>query len=323
VNATTTTLGSTAVPVLRLAFGCEQLGGHNWGNVLVSEVASAVDEAIDRGVNLFDTADCYGLGDSERRLGELVRARRDKIMVATKFGVRVDAGGRVSYDSSPQWAERALDASLERLRTDCVDLFQLHHWDGHTPIVDTLARMERLRSAGKCRYVGATNVRSADLPATLPEGFVSLSLEYSLVAREADLDVRAAAGRGLSFLCYGILAQGLLSGRYGPQHRFGADDRRSRATYVQHHGARRERNSGIIAVLSAAAAALDASPVQVAIAWVLQRLPRAIALVGIKRPAQLRDALGALEINLTHPWRSRLDDVSALPAQCGPEHAGT
>jgi aryl-alcohol dehydrogenase-like predicted oxidoreductase len=316
----TTTLGSSTEPVLRLGFGCEQLGGYNWGGVLVSEVASAVDEAIERGVNLFDTADCYGLGESERRLGALLRARRGAI-VATKFGVRVDAAGRVSYDSTPEWAARALDASLQRLQMDCVDLYQLHYWDGRTPLADTLDCLDRLRRAGKCRYFGVTNVRAADLPASLPEGFVSLSLEYSLVAREAEPDALAAGARGLSFLSYGTLAQGLLSGQYGPQHRFAADDRRSRSNYVHHHGARRERNSGIVAVLSEAAAALGASPVQIAIAWVLERLPHSIALVGIKRPVQLREALDALELSVTDTWRRQLDSSSALPGTSGSAHA--
>jgi aryl-alcohol dehydrogenase-like predicted oxidoreductase len=318
----TTTLGATAERVLRLGFGCEQLGGHNWGPVVVSEVASAVDEAIERGVNLFDTADCYGLGESERRLGALLRARPGHAMVATKFGVRVDASGRVSYDSSPDWATRALDASLERLQMDCVDLFQLHYWDGQTPLADILGCMARLRRAGKCRYFGVTNVRAADLPAVLPEGFISLSLEYSLVARERERDAEAAGTRGLTFLSYGTLAQGLLSGRYGPQHRFGADDRRSRAAYVQHHGWRRERNSAIVAVLTEAAAALGVSPVQAAIAWVLERLPHSIALVGIKRPAQLNEALGAIQVSLSDTWRLRLDSVSALPRASGAVHAG-
>jgi len=317
----TTTLGTSGAPVLRVAFGCEQLGGHNWGEVVVSDVLSAIDEAIDCGVNLFDTADCYGLGESERRLGALLRARRSNVMVATKFGVRVDPSGRVSYDSSPEWAERALDASLSRLQTDCVDLLQLHYWDRRTPIAATLECMERLRIAGKCRYIGATNVSAADLPRVLPEGFVSLSLEHSLVARGSETDAQAAGERGLTFLGYGTLAQGLLSGRYGPDHRFGGNDRRSRATYVQHHGARRDRNMSIVAVISEAAAALGASPAQVAIAWVLERLPRSIALVGLKRSAQLREALGALELRLTDPWRTRLDDISALADAAGPTHA--
>jgi aryl-alcohol dehydrogenase-like predicted oxidoreductase len=317
----TTTLGASAEPVLRLGFGCEQLGGHNWGELVADEVASAVDEAIERGINLFDTADCYGLGDSERRLGTLLRARKARVVVATKFGVRVDGAGRVSYDSTPAWAARAMDASLERLQTDCVDLFQLHYWDGVTPLVDTLDCLDRLRRAGKCRYIGVSNLRAADLPEVLPDGFVSLSLEYSLVAREAERDAQAVAARGLSFVAYGTLAQGLLSGRYGPDHRFGADDRRSRPSYAQHHGARRERNTAIVSALLDAAAAHGASPVQTALAWALAQLPRSIALVGIKRPAQLRDALGALELSLTAAWRARLDTVSKLPGATEPTHA--
>jgi myo-inositol catabolism protein IolS len=318
----TTTLGNTPERVLRLGFGCEQLGGHNWGRVVVSDVESAVDAAIERGVNLFETADCYGLGESERRLGALLRARPGKTIVATKFGVRVDAAGRVSYDSSPEWAARALDASLARLQTDCVDLFQLHFRDGRTPLAATLDCMAGLRRAGKCRYIGVTNVPVADLPSGLPDGFVSLSQEYSLVAREAERDGQEAGRRGLSFLTYGTLGQGLLSGRYGPQHEFGADDRRSRATYVQHHGARRERNSVIVAALTETAAALGVSPVQAAIAWVLECLPRSIALVGFKGPAQLIEALGALQVSLPDTWRLRLDGASALPGPSRAAHAG-
>ena len=305
---------------LRVGFGCEQLGGHAWGDVVPADVEAAVAQGIEAGVRLFDTADCYGRGESERRLGRLLRAHRSQVLVATKFGVRLADDGQVTCDSSPEWAEAALHGSLQRLRMDYVDLFQVHRWDRRTPLPDLFERLDRLRASGKCRFIGVTNIPTSELPDKLPTHFVSLSLEFSLVARELEAEAVAAANRGISFISYGTLGQGLLSGRYPAGHRYAADDRRARPSYVHHHGERRVRNAAILETLAQAAAAVGASPARVAVAWALARIPRSIALVGIKRPAQLKDVLGALTLTLPAEWHERLDAVS-LQAHAERAHA--
>lgn len=306
-----TRLGSSGQLVRRLAFGCEQLGGYEWGRVDPGEVIAAVELAVGEGITLFDTADCYGRGESERRLGEALARHRDATVIATKFGVRFSDTGSVFYDSSPQWAAAALDASLRRLRTDRVDLLQMHYWDGVSPIAALFETLERLRERGKIRWYGVTNhvplgVAAADYP-----GLVSASLEYSLLERSQEEEARVLGAAGLTFLSHGTLGQGMLSGKYGAGARFEPGDRRARVRYRNFHGERLVRNARVVETLAAQARELGASPGQLAIAWVLCTLPGSVALVGIKRPDQLRDALGALDLQLPPATLAVLDRASA------------
>jgi myo-inositol catabolism protein IolS len=312
--ATFANLGRTGPLLLRLGFGCEQLGGYQWGETDRGELEAAVADAVAAGVQLFDTADCYGLGESERRLGRLLQAARHEVCIATKFGVRFDQGGKVFYDASPAWATQALEGSLRRLGCDYVDLYQLHYWDGRTPLDVLFEHLLRLRDAGKCRYVGVTNLAPSLLPSTAVADLTSVSVEYSLVAREHESAALEAIGRGLAVLSYGTLGQGVLSGRYAVDHEFPPNDRRGKPSYGNFHGDRALRNDAIVAVVRAAADDLRATPAQIALAWVLARLPGSIPLVGIKRPQQLRDALGALKVIVPPLWLERLDRASGPAA---------
>ncbi len=306
-----TRLGQSARLIGRLAFGCEQLGGYEWGAVDPGEVAEAIELAIAHGVTLFDTADCYGRGESERRLGRVLARHRERVTIATKFGVRFSDSGGVSYDSSPQWAQEAVDASLKRLGIDVVDLLQVHYWDGVTPLNALFDGLERLRERHKIHWYGVTNCPpDSTLLANYP-GLVSASLEYSLVERTHEDAGRRFAGAGLTFLAYGTLGQGILSGKYREGDRFAAGDRRSRPRYRNFHGARLSRNSRIVQVVRSQARQLGASPSQVAIAWVLRAIAGSVALVGLKRADQLRDVLGALRLQLPDATVGALDMVSA------------
>ena len=129
----TVQLGNTGLHVPRLMLGAEALGGHDWGDLDVSEVERACSSAIELGLTFFDVADCYGLGLAEERLGRLVKSKRDQVVIATKFGVRV-SGGKTRYDTSPGYIADALEASLKRLGTDYIDLYQVHWPDGKTPL---------------------------------------------------------------------------------------------------------------------------------------------------------------------------------------------
>lgn len=309
--ATTTRLGSSSLEVQRLAFGCEQLGGHDWGNVDVAAIERAIDVAVSHGAMLFDTADCYGLGESERRLGQALRAHRDRALIATKFGVRFSDSGAIFYDSRAEWIDHALHASLRRLSTEVIDLYQMHYWDGATPLTAVCDHLEMLRGQGKIRWYGLTNHLPQHFDVAAYPGLVSVSLEYSLVHREHEHAASALARRGLSFLSYGSLGQGVLSGKYGDEHRFPENDRRSRSSYVNFHGDRYQRNLLIVKALQHWARQIDASAPQIALAWIFQRIPGSIALVGIKQPRHMSEALGALTLELPPAALAELDAVSS------------
>jgi aryl-alcohol dehydrogenase-like predicted oxidoreductase len=196
------------------------LGCNNFGRVVDEQGTRAVvDAALDAGVTLFDTADVYGnFGDSERFLGGALRGRRDRVVLATKFGGRMEGKG----GGSREHIRKAVEASLERLRTDRIDLYQYHHPDGVTPVEETLAALNELVDEGKVRYIGSSNfspdeVEEADRMARRNgwARFVSAQNEYSLLKREAEAELLPTCARlGIGFLPYFPLASGLLTGKY-------------------------------------------------------------------------------------------------------------
>jgi aryl-alcohol dehydrogenase-like predicted oxidoreductase len=305
-----TRLGGSTQFVARLAFGCEQLGGYEWGRVEPTEVAAAIELAVARGVTLFDTADCYGRGESERRLGRLLAPYREQVTIATKFGVRFSDSGSVWYDSSPAWAQTALDASLQRLGTECIDLLQMHYWDGVTPLKRLFDSLERLRERHKIRWYGLSNHVPNDITVADYPGLVSASLEYSLVERVHERAAQTARAAGLTFIAYGTLGQGILSGKYRADSRFDAGDRRAHPRYLNFHGERLARNLRVVEILTAQAAELGVLPGQLAVAWVLNALPASVALVGIKRTEQLQEALAALDLAVPAATQAALDAAS-------------
>jgi aryl-alcohol dehydrogenase-like predicted oxidoreductase len=313
-------LGGSPLTISRLGFGCDPMGGHAWGAVDAGEAARAIQEAVDSGVTLFDTADCYGLGESERLLGKALRGRRDKVVIASKFGVRVGAEGRAVYDNSPAWLDSALDASLGRLGTERIDLYQVHYWDGTTPIAATLDRLERKRADGKIGYYGVTNIDLAEHGiGAPPPGLVSFSFEYSLANRRHEQTIdRVLARQRMTFFSWGSLGQGVLTGKYSRDHKPGEGDRRSRPTYGNFHGATFEHNLDIVDALRACGRRNGGrSPSQVAMRWILDRFDDAVVLAGIKSRAQLAENLGATDWRLDRREFAALDRLSRTDALVG------
>ena len=154
-------LKNTDLRVSRVCMGGCPMGGHGWGIVQERELVNAVHAALDRGINFYDTADTYGLGQSELTLGRALGAQRHKAVIATKFGVRVE-NHVTFYDNSPAWIREACENSLRRLNTDYIDLYQVHYRDGKTPLDAVIATLEDLRREGKIRYYGISNLTQAD-----------------------------------------------------------------------------------------------------------------------------------------------------------------
>lgn len=307
------TLGNSPLTVSRLGFGCDPIGGHAWGAVDADEARRAIAAAVDRGVTLFDTADCYGRGESERLLGEALHSRRDDVVIASKFGVRTGDNGGTVYDNSPAWLDAALDASLERLGTERIDLYQVHYWDRQTPVAEIFDRLERKRADGKIGYYGVTNMDLANYTLDeIPPGLVSFSFEYSLADRRHEDSIRGMSERlGLTFLSWGSLGQGILTGKYGRDNLPGEGDRRSRPTYGNFHGARLDRNLRIVdALRDCGGRSAGRSPSQVAMRWILDRVGSSVVLAGIKSRAQLEDNFGATGWRLDERDFETLDRLS-------------
>lgn len=297
--------------VSRLGFGGCALGGHGWGKSDEDLLRASIGDAVERGVTFFDTADIYGLGQSERLLGEELKGRRDDVVIATKFGVR-RIGEATVYDNDPTWMAKAVDASLRRLRTDRIDLYQLHYWDQKTPLDVIQDCAERLIEAGKILSFGVTNFAPNAFRQASTARPASFSFEFNLVKPEGGHGIReVAATTGATFLGWGCLAQGALSGKYPPGHRFGENDRRSRGVYTAFHGNGLERRERVLAVMREIAPHYPGkTTLHIALRWILDELPGAVTLVGIKSPMQLNALFGAYGWTLHPEHRKRLLDES-------------
>lgn len=306
------TLKNSDLKVSRLCVGGCPMGGHGWGIVQETELIDAVHAALDMGVNFFDNADTYGLGQSERTLGKALGSRRSEAVIATKFGVRVGKQGTV-YDNSPEWIREACENSLQRLGTDCIDLYQMHYRDGHTSIGTVLEVLEQLRQEGKIRYFGLSNLTQADFAelSRYKGKFVTLQNEYSLARRDHEADMLQFSQKlDLTPLTWGSLGQGILTGKYDRTATFGSDDRRSREIYVNFHGEKLLKNLEIVEHMRPIAAAHGKSVSAVAIRFILDHLKDSVVICGVKRPAQLHGNAESLGWHLSPEELDLLERIS-------------
>lgn len=304
---------NTDLNVSRICMGGCPMGGYGWGAVQEAELIDAVQAALDNGINFFDTADTYGLGQSEITLAKALGDRRKDAIIATKFGVRA-GNGKTFYDNSPEYIEQALDASLKRLDTDYIDLYQVHYRDGVTPISVVAETLERMKEAGKIRYYGLSNISMKDYEEIAPyKGkFVSFQDEYSLACRKNESDMLALSEElNMTPLTWGSLGQGILTGKYDKTNvNFDSSDRRSRDIYVNFHGDKLLKNLEIVEAMRPIAAAHNKSVAAVAIRFILDHIPDSVVLCGAKRPAQIISNVEGSDWKLTDEEIRVLDEVS-------------
>ncbi len=311
----TVQLGKSGIKVPRLMIGAETLGGHDWGDFDVAEVERASDYAIETGLNFFDVADCYGLGSAEERLGRLARHKRHQVVIATKFGVRFGSG-KTYYDNSPNYMQQALEDSLRRLGTDFIDLYQVHWPDGKTPLGAVLEALERHRESGKIRTYGVSNMSLSNVSAAgLPDHLVSFSREFSLANRMHEREIELTCARlPLSFLSWGTLGQGVLSGKYTTKTQFGSNDRRSKPQWTNFQTQTFEKNLQIVESMRSVAQDLeeDTPPLTaIAIGWNLHRVQASIAIAGAKTIQQVDQNARALNLSLPSWAIERLNAASS------------
>lgn len=309
----TINLKGTALTVSRLCMGGCPAGEFGWGNVSRAEVERAMLRAIELGVNFFDTADTYGLGRSEETLGETLRAHRGQVVLATKFGVRVE-NGKTFFDNSPAYIEKALAASLARLRTDGVDLYQAHYLDGVTPVSEMMEALIRHQEKGDIRAIGLSNIDPAILPELEPyrEHIATFQNHFSLAHRDDEAAMRRIAdGLAAAPLTWGSLGQGMLTGKYGADVHFEANDRRSRSVYDNFYGDKLKKNLRIVEAMRPIARAHGVPVSGVAVRWILDSLPGGVVITGVKSPAQAEANAIALTFALTADEKAALDGVSS------------
>ncbi len=315
-----TTLGRTGLQVSRIAFGTWQLGG-DWGPADERAAIAAIRRAADQGVTLFDTAQAYGFGASERLLAKAVSGLdRSKLILATKGGLRPGEHGRVTRDSSPAWLQAGVEASLRALRTDYIDIYQVHWPDPRVPFADTAEALAKFVADGKIRHAGVSNFDAAQLAefsATLP--VETLQPPYHLFRRDIETGVLPyAAAHDIGVLVYGPVAHGLLSGQLTRQTRLAPDDWRSRSEMFT--GVTFSRNLDAVSALEALARDELGAPVsQLAIAWTLANPAVHTAIVGTRSPDHVDSAIAAADLELSAGLLARTDAiVRAAQPTAGP-----
>ena len=303
----------TDLEVSALCMGGCPLGGYGWGDVERRDLLDAVRAAVDNSINFFDTADTYGLGESERTLSEALGADKNNVVITTKFGVRVE-NGKTTYDNSREYIFSAVEGSLNRLGRDYIDLYQVHYRDGKTPLCDVAESLERLKEQGKIRYYGLSNIHEEDKEELKSFGtnpFVSFQDEYSLACRKNENEMFTFRDElGMTPFTWGSLGQGILSGKYDKNCKFEANDRRSRDIYVNFHGEKLLKNLEIVEVLKEIAAETGKSVSSVAIRWILDYLRDSVVIVGAKSPKQILQNVEALSFELGAEQIERLDRIS-------------
>ena len=317
------TLGGSGLRVSVLTMGTMTFGGTgeftDVGSTGLAEARRQVDMCLDAGINLIDTADVYSAGLSEEIVGEVLDGRRDRALLATK--VRMEMGeGPNDAGLSRHHVITGCEASLRRLRTDHIDLYQVHEWDGQTPLEETLEALDLLISSGKVRYVGASNYTAWQLMKALGVAertglprFVSQQIYYSLQAREAEYElIPLAVDQGLGVLVWSPLAGGLLSGKYRRDHEAPAGSRQltdwgEPPVYDQ------EGLYDIIEALVGIGAEHGVSAAQVALAYTLGKPAVTSLVIGARTSEQLADNLAAASLTLAESERELLDKISSPP----------
>lgn len=296
-------VGSLQVSVVGL--GCNNFG---W-RIDAEASAKVIDTAIESGVTFFDTADRYGKGQSEDFLGRALGKRRDQIILATKFGMEMEKG---QQGASPKYVLEAVDASLRRLRTDRIDLYQLHQPDSKTPITDTLGALDELVRAGKVREIGCSNfsvaqIREATDASQGRAQFVSVQNEFSLFHREPETNgvLPECERRRLAFLPYFPLASGLLTGKYREGKKLPEG---SRAADGWGPKVFTEQNLAIVELLIEFAESKGHTILELAFSWLLSHKPVASVIAGASKPEQVRANAKAAD------WQLAADDLAQIDA---------
>ena len=317
------TLGRSGLKVSVITMGTFTFGGKGpfgmVGQQGVPEARRLVDLCIDNGVNVFDTANMYSTGLSEEILGEVLDGRREQVLITSKARMRIGDGPN-DEGVSRYHLIRECERSLKRLRTDHIDIYYMHEWDGTTPVEEKMAALDTLVQQGKVRYVGCSNYSGWHIMKSLMAAdrdrrprFVTQQIHYTLEAREAEYELLPiSVDQGLGVLVWSPLAAGLLTGK----HRRGQptpEGSRQFAGWTEPPIRNEEKLWSIVDVLVEIGEAHGVSAAQVALAWLLTRPSVSSLVVGGRNEAQFMDNFGAVSLRLTAEDMDRLNAVSQVP----------
>jgi aryl-alcohol dehydrogenase-like predicted oxidoreductase len=305
----TAKLGSQGLEVSRQGLGCMGMSEF-YGTSDEGEAIATVHRALELGVTLLDTADMYGVGANERLVGKAIADRRDRVVVATKFGnVRAPDGTWIGRNGKPEYVHSACDASLERLGVDTIDLYYQHRVDPATPIEETVGAMKELVDAGKVRYLGLSEAAPQTIRrAHAVHPITALQTEYSLWTRDPEAEILPTVRElEIGFVAYSPLGRGFLSGRFRSRDDLAEGDFRRNNPRFQPGNF--EQNLRLVERVEEIAAEKGITPSQLALAWVHAQGEDIVPIPGTKRRTYLEENVAAASIELTENELARLDEV--------------
>ncbi|HWB74815.1 MAG TPA: aldo/keto reductase [Nannocystaceae bacterium] len=313
----TVRLGATGPEVFPIALGCMGFSGI-YGSGSDEEAIATIHAAIERGVDLLDTGDFYGMGHNEMLVGKAIAGRRDQVKLSVKFGAqRGPDGSWLGVDTRPAAVSTALAYSLQRLGVDYVDVYRPARLDPNVPIEDTVGAISRLIEKGYVRHIGLSEVGPNTIRrAHAVHPIADLQIEYAVISRAPEQRIFPLLDElGISATCYGILSRGLLSGSKPT----GAGDFRKHLPRFSAEN--REGNDAVVQRFASFAADHRMTPAQLAIAWMRAKQPGFVALVGMRTPTQLADALAAEEHRLDAAALAELERLIPADAIAGTRYA--
>ena len=310
-------LGGQGLEVSTLGLGCMGMS-FAYGGRDENESIATIHRALELGVTFFDTAEIYGPFENEILVGKALAGKRDRVVIATKFGFKiVDGKQRPGVDSRPEHVKEVCDASLKRLNTDRIDLFYQHRVDPNVPIEDTVGAMADLVKAGKVRFLGLSEASAKTVRrAHAAHPISALQSEYSLWERNVENEILPACRElGIGFVPYSPLGRGFLTGTAKRAEDYPRDDFRSRQPRFQ--GENFDRNMKIVEAARAIAAEKGAKPGQIALAWLLAQGPDIVPIPGTKRRSYLEENVAAADLQLSQTDLERLEAAAPRGAASG------
>ncbi|MBI9047399.1 MAG: aldo/keto reductase [Anaerolineaceae bacterium] len=310
-------LGHSELEISVIGLGCMGMSEF-YGSTLETESIDTLHRAIELGVNFFDTADMYGPWTNEMLVGKAIADRRDKVVLATKFGImRNEKREFLGINGRPDYVHSACDASLKRLGLDHIDLYYQHRVDPNVPIEETVGAMAELVQAGKVRCLGLSEAEPDIVRrAQAVHPISALQTEYSLWSREPEQKILTTTRElGITFVAYSPLGRGFLTGQIKRFEDFAEDDfRRSNPRF---QGENFARNLVLVERITEIAQDKNVTPAQLALAWVLAQGEDIVTIPGTKRRSYLEQNLGALDVTLTEEDIARINDVFPMGAAVG------
>jgi aryl-alcohol dehydrogenase-like predicted oxidoreductase len=316
---TTRTLGRQGLEVSSLGLGCMGISQF-YGAPDEAEGLATIQRALDLGVTFFDTAEVYGPFRNEELLGRALAGRRDEVIIATKFGFRIENGQVAGVDSRPQRLRAAVEGSLRRLGTDRIDLLYQHRVDRQVPIEEVVGAMAELVRAGKVRYLGLSEASAATIRrAHAVHPLSALQSEYSLWERELETQIVPVLDElGIGLVPFCPLGRGFLTGTVRRAEEYPESDYRRNDPRLQ--GANFDANMGAAQAVRTLAAHKGATPGQIALAWLLHRGPHIVPIPGTKHRKYLEENVAAAAVALSAQEMRELDEALPRGATAGPRY---